>query len=393
MSRTTVRRRRYLALLGVSAAGIAGCSGDEGASGQTKHDASTAANTSTRVTATEPSSTSETTTATETTSETETPSTTDRSSPRMDGANVPTYPYRDTETPPLTPVPAEGADNPVLAPEDVTDGDALFVADPFLFHDADDTWHLFFEVLRTDLDPNRGVVSHATSDDGLSWDYQGTVIEEPYHLSFPMAWKWQGEYYMSPNGEEQPPVYRATQFPNEWERIPSVYGNPDAIKPLHDHAFFRWNDKWWLIGNTHEHDTYLYYNDSDSIEGTWKPHAKNPVVTDTKRSSRPGGRPIVHSDHIYTFYQDDYRQYGDKIRGFEITTLTTSAFERHELPQSPLIEGTVHDLDKATEQWNSRGMHTYDPWYVSDEEGWLVSVDGQSEENDSWTVGIYRVEP
>ncbi len=311
----------------------------------------------------------------------------------MDGEDIPTYPYRSTSVPPLNAKPADGADNPVLSPEDITDGDALFVADPFLFHDADDTWHLFVEVLRTDLDDERGVISHATSDDGLSWDYQGTVLKEDRHLSFPIVLKWRGEYYMSPqeSGLSQPPVYRATRFPSEWERLSNVYSDPDPVKALNDHAFFRWNDKWWLIGGTHNKNTYLYYNDSDSLEGTWKAHARNPVVSDDQHASRPGGRPIVSDDHIYMFYQDDYRQYGDKIRGTKITTLTPSEFERHELSQSPLIEGTAEKPADSTEQWNSRGMHTYDPWYVSDEEGWLVSVDGQSKENDSWTVGIYRV--
>jgi len=64
-----------------------------------------------------------------------------------------------------------GAINPVLTASDVTDREATFVADPFLFHEGS-TWYMFFEVL-SNLGEQIGL---ASSSDGLHWTYQQIVL-------------------------------------------------------------------------------------------------------------------------------------------------------------------------------------------------------------------------
>src|SRR4051812_2943271 len=75
-----------------------------------------------------------------------------------------------------------GPPNPVLTGDAVTDGPADFVADPFLVRDGG-RWLLFFEVMLRGI--WRGVIGLAESADGFDWEYRGTVLREPFHLSYP----------------------------------------------------------------------------------------------------------------------------------------------------------------------------------------------------------------
>ena len=84
--------------------------------------------------------------------------------------------------------------NPVLTAADVTDAYASFVADPFLFFE-NNVWYMFFEVYRPGFD---GAIAFATSADGLTWSYQGLVLDEPFHLSYPLVFKYGNSHYMVP---------------------------------------------------------------------------------------------------------------------------------------------------------------------------------------------------
>ena len=91
--------------------------------------------------------------------------------------------------------PHERAKNPILTRRDVSDVSAVFVADPFMLK-VEDTWYLFFEVM--DRDTVKGQIGLATSQNGLTWTYQRIVLKEPFHLSYPYVFEFDGDYYMIP---------------------------------------------------------------------------------------------------------------------------------------------------------------------------------------------------
>lgn len=96
---------------------------------------------------------------------------------------------------PLDLRPAAGADNPVLQAADVTDVAAIYVADPFMIRGGGE-WHMFFEILpQAD---EKGVIALASSADGLKWRYRQVVLDEPFHLSYPYVFEFEGEHYMIP---------------------------------------------------------------------------------------------------------------------------------------------------------------------------------------------------
>src|SRR6266436_5727006 len=122
---------------------------------------------------------------------------------------------------PLDLGPANGVVNPILTSASVHDVPARFVADPFMVRRAGG-WYMFFEVLNQATD--RGEIGLATSSDGLGWTYQQIVLAEPFHLSYPYVFEWQGETYMLPEtlGTQVVQLYRAETFPTCWSCVGSL---------------------------------------------------------------------------------------------------------------------------------------------------------------------------
>ncbi|WP_435156761.1 glucosamine inositolphosphorylceramide transferase family protein [Haladaptatus sp. DFWS20] len=310
----------------------------------------------------------------------------------------------ETPSDPLDVSPAPNIENPVLRPSDVSDTEAKFVADPFLFIE-DGSYHLFFELLVAD---EYGKIGHAISQDGRQWDYNQIVLDPGYHLSFPYVFKWDGEYYMSPEDGRDPNdvinLYRATDFPTGWEKVVEMnaptYGE-------NDHVLFRWQDRWWLLVGNNKSDgqlrgeLYLYYSD-ELVSDSWTPHSENPVVTGRKTAVRPAGRPIVRDDYVLVFLQDITVEYGNQVWAYQITDLSPSTYVDTPAMDKPVVTGTAWTekfglADRAdnylpislSKDWNADRMHQFDPWYVGD--SWLCAVDGYGDGN--WSIGMYTASP
>ncbi len=283
------------------------------------------------------------------------------------------------------------AHNPVLVAGDVTDYGAVdFVADPFLFPGTD-RWHMFFEIFNADRDPD-AVIGHATSPDGIRWEYDQVVLKTGKHLSFPYVFEWEGDHYMIPEtggaGDGMVELFEAVDFPTEWRRhaipVSSDHESDDAV-------VFRWDGRWWaLVGDDSIEGAYLYYTQSLTRDD-WHAHPENPVITDRPTAARPGGRPLVTDDGVVLFYQDCADAYGERVRAYEITALDTETFADRELSASPILEGTG-----APVGWNSGRMHHVDPWCVDGR--WICAVDGNVNypglfTNDHWSIGVLIADP
>jgi len=267
--------------------------------------------------------------------------------------------------------PALGIDHPVLAATDVTDVPATFVADPFLLP-VDDKWYMFFEVLNAQTD--QGDIGYATSPDGLHhWTYQSIVLDEPFHLSYPYVFEWEGEYYMIPEAAETGTVhlYKATSFPTGWVEQASLFSSSATADP----SIFYHDGTWWMFTSTTTHDTLRLFF-ADNLTGPWQEHPRSPLVQGDSNIARPGGRVLDDGDRLLRIAQDDDPYYGNQLRAFEISVLTRTAYTENEIPASPL-------LTASGSGWNASGMHQLDAWR-KDTTTWIASVDGMSAET------IYR---
>ncbi len=193
-------------------------------------------------------------------------------------------------TSPLDLQPAAGAAEPVLTGDDVTDLAAVYVADPFMIrHDA--IWHMFFEILPEAVE--KGVIGHASSEDGLNWRYGRVVIEEDFHLSYPYVFEHAGGFYMVPESHQDRTLrlYQAVDFPTRWQHVGNLLDDCEFVDCS---PFFR-DGRWWMFagcgGPPLQAETLRLFH-AEALTGPWIEHPRSPVVSDNARIARPGGRVI-----------------------------------------------------------------------------------------------------
>jgi hypothetical protein len=183
---------------------------------------------------------------------------------------------------PLNLAPAAGVKNPVVTRASVTDADALYVADPFLLR-ADGIWHMFFEAFNRQT--CKGEIAFATSEDGRRWSYRAVALTEPFHLSYPSVFGWDGEIYLLPESRRAGEVrlYRAERFPYGWSRVDTILENAPFVDP----SIFRHDGRWWLFveSGSPEKDTVAGYlrgtlrlYHSEALSGPWLEHVCSPVI-------------------------------------------------------------------------------------------------------------------
>ncbi len=251
--------------------------------------------------------------------------------------------------------------NPVLTASDVTDTEALFLADPFMLKEGG-LWHMFFELLERKT--RKGVIGWAQSRDGFRWEYGGKVLEEDFHLSYPYVFRWEEGIYMVPEASRMDSVrlYRAARFPGRWKFVKELLTGRDYV----DNSIFRYHGGWWMLNSNRASDTLRLFH-SDELEGPWQEHPKSPVIKGDKMTARPAGRVVEHEGRLIRFAQDDSKKYGKRIFAFEITRLSETDYEERFLGEP---------VKKPFFGWNSSRVHNIDLHPMEDGR-WLASLDGK----------------
>lgn len=250
-----------------------------------------------------------------------------------------------------------------LSREDLCDGKPCDLADPFILR-KDDRWYLFFEHIPPET--HVGKIAVATSSDARHWSYEGIVLDEPFHLSFPYVFEHKGRMYMIPESRQGGGIilYKASEFPKGWKRermlIEGDYADPTI-------AFY--NGRWWIFAVRSAYSLAIFF--SDSLEGPWREHPMSPMYAHDKGKTRPGGRLLVTKGGLIRFAQDNREGYGSKLRAFAITKLSRAKFEEKEIEKSPFLEA-------GGDGWRAKGMHQFDAFPFSDkrEQGYMIAVDG-----------------
>ena len=270
----------------------------------------------------------------------------------------------------------EMPNNPVLTAEMVTDVKAEFVADPFLLP-SNDQWYLFFETQPSAIDTCAppGVIGVARSADLTDWEYLGTVLKEPWHLSYPYVFELDGSHYMLPEtlGADHVRLYQSHAFPFDWQPIADLIPGQHA-----DPSLFYYDQTWWLFTcpNPAEHNV-LALDFAPDLTGPWQAHPMSPLLVDDARNARPAGRVLIWQDRVYRFAQDCWPRYGTQVCMFEITKLSRTHYHEQEVTRSPILTPTGHG-------WNGRNMHHIDPHCV-DGDHWIACVDGYYADGDQHT--------
>ncbi len=262
--------------------------------------------------------------------------------------------------------PAEHSRNPVLSAGDVTDSPAEFVADPFMVK-VGSSWYMFFEVMNSYS--QQGDIAVALSHDGYAFEYKQIVLDEPFHLSYPYVFKRGKNYYMIPESLEAQSVrlYKATEFPTKWSLV-KILLRGDYTDP----SIFQYDGKWWLfVGSNPSHNDTLRLFLADDLLGPWTEHPQSPVAEADPNIARPAGRVISFEGKLFRFAQDDHPNYGNQVRVFKITKLTTATYQEEQLAVEPIITAQGSG-------WNAAGMHHIDVHQLN-ENKWIACVDGHKQ--------------
>ncbi len=203
-------------------------------------------------------------------------------------------------------------------------------ADPFPVR-SDDGLYLFHEEYRHP--EGRGVIvaRRATGDGG--WEDPETVLERPYHLSYPFVFPYRGEWYMMPEtgANRTVELYRARRFPGDWDRDRVLLKDLRAV----DATLVEVEGTWWMFVNVASPDAHDAHDElhlfwAPEPFGPWAPHRRNPVKVDC-RSARSAGRPFWSGGALHRPAQDGSRRYGWAVSFQRVDRLDRDGFVETEV--------------------------------------------------------------
>lgn len=236
------------------------------------------------------------------------------------------------------------AHNPIFRLEDLKkyDDSTRFLADPF-FLKVRDTFYLFVEHQKLS---GGASIALLTSADGLHYTPKGTVLDEPFHLSYPQVFAYRDEFYMLPESQQSHQVllYKARKFPYEWAVCDTLIKNIQ----LKDPTLYLSDTLNLLFASDKKQTLHLYR--ADSLRGSWQPHPQPLVLTGSE--SRPGGRIIAHKGALILPIQNCSNSYGYGLSLYEMKfqkgqyrIKRLHPFYLHKHPEIPEFNAGMHQLD------------------------------------------------
>jgi hypothetical protein len=227
-----------------------------------------------------------------------------------------------------------------------------FWADPFPIQVAGKYYIFFEEYLNS---AGKAHISVIGVDKGGIVNGPTEVLKMECHLSYPFVFEWQGDCYMVPETGSKNAVelYRSTSFPFEWKLEQVLL---EANHPL-DATLVEVEGVWWMFVNIQEDgvkvnwdELHLYY--ADNPRGPWKPHLRNPIVSDV-RSARPAGWLYWSKNTLYRPSQDSSLRYGYATTINRIDKLSQTEYSETEvgkiLPNWDKDVIGIHTLNRFNE--------------------------------------------
>lgn len=194
----------------------------------------------------------------------------------------------------------------------------------------DNDFYIFVEELELPRSKNHGHISVIKIDAEGKAEEPVTVLEQPYHLSYPFVFQWKGKHYMVPESAANRTIelYEATEFPYKWDHVMDLMTGVNAV----DTTIVRRNGLWWMFTNMSENeggpinDELFLFRSDDLLSPNWEPHPLNPIVSDA-RLARPAGRIFESNGALYRPSQDCSRCYGYAVNISKIAELDEKRYK------------------------------------------------------------------
>lgn len=199
-----------------------------------------------------------------------------------------------------------------------------FWADPFLWlHEG----RLFVFVEELEFSSNKGRISVIECDAKGRIAGCRTVLQAPWHLSYPFLFEWQGGIWMLPESGASGRItlYRCERFPDRWVEAKVLMNDVRSADPtLVEHE-----GRWWLFVNIATVDQsihgHLHLFSAASPLGPFEPHPKSPVC-EGLTGTRPAGPLFSWHGALYRPAQDCGRVYGKRTMINRVSKLTTDDY-------------------------------------------------------------------
>lgn len=176
------------------------------------------------------------------------------------------------------------------------------------------------------------------------------IIKCDYHLSYPLLFKHDGQWFMMPETSQNKTIeiWRCQDFPYKWEKHTVIMDNILAA----DTTPFYYQDKWWLFTALKQDckkfgDKLFLFSGNDLFSKNWQPHNLNPVKQNLVYD-RPAGNIITSNNKIYRPVQDSLKRYGGALELREITQLSQNSYQE-----------TLHQRIEPCWDNTIKGVHTY----------------------------------
>ena len=194
-----------------------------------------------------------------------------------------------------------------------------WIADPFLY-EANGEHYLFVELYETSKE--KACIAYYRFVDGAPV-YQGKIIEQPYHMSYPCIFEYKGNHYIIPESSANQTIdlYMATDFPQKWEKIATLASGHRYVDTT---VFFK-NDALYAVSYyKSSSDWQLEYFSLDMELKKLNHICSKQYPTNI---ARPAGG-FYEKDGLVRPAQDCSRKYGEQILLYR-ADCTDQSFDEH----------------------------------------------------------------
>lgn len=220
-----------------------------------------------------------------------------------------------------------------------------FFADPFILDSNENEIKVLVE--EYPYFRKKGIISLLIVDrKNLNLLSRKVVLEQPFHMSYPYIQRDCNDIsWIAPEASMSGCLYRYKMNPKS-----HVLEDQKLLlnEPVLDSTIIEYNEMFWLFCTKRGEDSnkklYIYY--SNSPEGPWTSHIKNPVINDGT-IARPAGYMVKVNNVIYRIVQKNDNSYGEAINITKIKELSTTDFKE-----------TFFKQLKSTDDAYSHGFHT-----------------------------------
>lgn len=180
-----------------------------------------------------------------------------------------------------------------------------WIADPFLYEEKG---HHYLFVEQYFKDKQRAGIGVYDIVDGKAINNR-VIIDNPYHMSYPCVFNYNGKRYMIPESSANNTVdiYMAEEFPDKWKHVKSLIKGEKYV----DSTVYIFEDVYYLLSYKkvdNGWDLVVFLIDMENLELT-----KKAVEHFSTNIGRPGGFLFQENGKLLRPAQDCSKKYGESL--------------------------------------------------------------------------------